>query len=227
MPAASASAEGTAPASRREITLTPTGESYLDAIDGRGVEALVGYWDPDAAAPPLELDPDLLRPDREDEEPTGDVATTTGFIALAVLLATLFAFFVLAGPRRVALESTGSATRPTGRRVSVNGQSADTPPSLEEAVAEADRRRALAMLAEAALIEAARQNGQRLGRAMTMRDALFRIPGAWRGRDALARLARAAEIAHFGGRSVSEDSFAEHLAEARRIFADAVEVPAR
>lgn len=209
-------------ASREDFTLTPSGEAYLESIARRGIEARVGYWDPSAAAPPLSLDPDLLDEEQDEEDESSFAGSTlgniVGVIALMVLIACFAAVFLLIGPRNVALTSTGSATRNTLRRRTATSTVEELPPSLELAVGEPDRRRALAILAEAAVIEAARQHNQRLGRAMTMRDALRRIPRDWAGYAPLATLTRAAEMAHFGGRPVSEEGFAEHLAFARSLF---------
>ena len=82
----------------------------------------------------------------------------------------------------------------------------------------ADRSEALNRLLAAALALAARAADLRLDPSWTVRDAMRHIPTSWPFRAELARLARDAELAHFGGRAVSEDQFEGHLRAMTPVF---------
>lgn len=89
---------------------------------------------------------------------------------------------------------------------------------LAEIAAMADRRAGLVRLLRHCLLHAADATDTRFARSDTERSALRRLPDKWAGRADLAGLLTAAELAHYGGRSVAEDEFARSLATAGRLL---------
>ncbi len=102
---------------------------------------------------------------------------------------------------------------------------------LEHNVEDLDKHNWLAKLAKsknyrAALIEMLRYSLLEGGRATntiylrsdTERDAFARLPKAWDKKDDLGELLKVTELAHYGGRDVSSDGFAEALKICRNIF---------
>lgn len=86
---------------------------------------------------------------------------------------------------------------------------------LARAAAMADRRAALVLLLRACLLQAAQATGTRLARSDTERRVLARLPRSFAALGALADLLRRTELAHYGGRAVSDDDFAASLGAAR------------
>ena len=93
------------------------------------------------------------------------------------------------------------------------------PASLLEQIADmTDRKAALVRLLRHCLLKAAEDTRTRLARADTEREAFSRLPG---DRSALSVILQAAELAHYGGRPVSDAGFAEALQAGRRILGGA------
>lgn len=89
---------------------------------------------------------------------------------------------------------------------------------LARAAAMADRRAALVLLLRACLLQAAAATGTRLARSDTERRVLARLPAAFAPRPALTELLARTELAHYGGRDVSEADFAASLRAARHLL---------
>lgn len=81
-----------------------------------------------------------------------------------------------------------------------------------------DRRKALILLTGHALERAANMNDLRIARSQTARDVLRILPRQWPHRDAVRTLVREAEIVHFGGRDIAEETWQACLTAARPIF---------
>jgi len=81
-----------------------------------------------------------------------------------------------------------------------------------------DRRAAMVRLLRHCLLSAAGATETRLARSDTERRALARLPEGFRLRPLLADLLARAELAHYGGREVSEADFAASLAAARALL---------
>lgn len=92
---------------------------------------------------------------------------------------------------------------------------------LEYLAAMKDRREALILLTSEALERAAATNGVTLARAQTARDVVRVLPRSWMHLAAVRKLVRETEIAHFGGRDVSEDTWQACLDAARPLFSAA------
>lgn len=82
----------------------------------------------------------------------------------------------------------------------------------------ADRRAAMVLLLRTSLMQAATTSGTRFARSDTERDALRRLPSAISGRSVLGDLLREAELAHYGGREVSQDLLDRCIDRARALI---------
>ena len=129
------------------------------------------------------------------------------------------AWLSLSGRVSVGLSDTADGARRKGPGdASDRGDRPETPRDLQAILAMSDPRQALIALTGVAFAAAARAHGLHLSRAWTLRDALRRMPRDWRHLSALSDLARAAELAHFGGRDVSAAEFEAHLAAIRPVL---------
>lgn len=81
-----------------------------------------------------------------------------------------------------------------------------------------DRGQAAAGLLRHSLLAAARETQVRLARADTERQAFDRLPARWRQYDGLKTLSKMAELAHYGGRPVSDEAFDQLARIARAIL---------
>ena len=95
------------------------------------------------------------------------------------------------------------------------------PKTLQEIIANPDRRAALMALAQYALARVVTSNGLRLQRSWTVRDALRRLPSEQSYLSQLRALVLAAERVHFGGRDVTEDEFKAHLNATQPLLTEA------
>ncbi|MEM6489967.1 MAG: hypothetical protein AAF677_17130 [Pseudomonadota bacterium] len=195
-------------------------DAYVETAEGRRNRLDVRYYDPEGGPPALSLDEGLL--DKPEEASSFDPDTrdfVLGAILVIVLGLAIWAVAALGGARATGFSTVSSGKRAGNAPLSPAAQRAtETPLDLSAIEAMADRRAALIALGRAALARAAMANDLRLGRSWTYRDALRRIPRGWRGYPALASIARASEIAHFGGRPVDEMAFRQHLELARGLF---------
>ena len=76
----------------------------------------------------------------------------------------------------------------------------------------------MVLLLRASLMQAATTTGTRFARSDTEREALRRLPPSILGRSVLGDLLREAELAHYGGREVSEDTLLRCIDRARALF---------
>ncbi|MEM6464508.1 MAG: hypothetical protein AAF724_21615 [Pseudomonadota bacterium] len=74
-----------------------------------------------------------------------------------------------------------------------------------------DRREALTRLLRYSLLSAGERCETRFARSDTEREAFARLPAGFRHHDALKTMLRDAELAHYGGRDVSEETFSRNL----------------
>ncbi len=82
---------------------------------------------------------------------------------------------------------------------------------IDRLAAMKDRREALARLLRHCLLAAGEMSDTRFARSDTERDAFARLPAGFQHHDALRALLRDSELAHYGGRPVSEDVFMRNL----------------
>lgn len=162
--------------------------------------------------------------------PAGDAARGRepllgGPVAMIVVFALLFgvaALWLRFGGSGMLLSGTpgeikAKATAPDGWRIADDAdlQAGDL---LAQIAAMPDRRAALVRLLRHCLLQAGHVSGTRFARSDTEREAFRRLPVAWSGRSGLSGILTATELAHYGGRPVSDDSFADSLTAARAIL---------
>lgn len=149
---------------------------------------------------------------------SGSVRLEGGW-APAVMIAVLLAVFLLwlrfggtgALLRREPREIKDSARPPASWQMGADEASLDAGSLMAQLRGMNDRRAALVRLLRHALMAAAQGSGTRFARADTEREAFARLPSGWRHHDALAAILRQAELAHYGGREVSDEAFARML----------------
>lgn len=89
---------------------------------------------------------------------------------------------------------------------------------LAQIAAMPDRRAAMVRLLRHCLLHAADASGTRLARSDTERRVLARLPEHYRTASVLPDLLRATELAHYGGRAVSDAELANSLSAARGLL---------
>lgn len=100
---------------------------------------------------------------------------------------------------------------PAGWQVTQQEQAMDGEALLDRLAAMKDRREALARLLRHCLLSAGALCDTRFARSDTERDAFARLPNNFKYHDALKTLLRDSELAHYGGRPVSEEMFAHNM----------------
>ncbi len=164
------------------------------------------------------------RPPPQQTDRRGDPALSgmTAWITVIVVVLILLALWLRFGGSGTLLAGTPKdirqkAAAPEGWRIS---QDRDVPIGdlLAQIAAMPDRRAAVVRLLRHCLLHAGAATDTRFARSDTEREALRRLPDGWAGRTGVARILTVAELAHYGGREVSEDAFAASLATARALF---------
>lgn len=84
-----------------------------------------------------------------------------------------------------------------------------------------DRTEALVYLLRYSLLAGARATNIRFARSDTERSAMARLPQSWKHHEALSALLIDAELAHYGGRSVSDDEFTRAMEIGKTILGGA------
>jgi hypothetical protein len=211
-----------APPSSRSAPTAPTedAQAFARAAAAHGIDAQVRYLDAEAPLPPIDGKITPPPPPSPEQPASGEGPSDTIIIAicLALLLAAAWAALRFGGARAASFARAPD----TGLRRRAAPPAPFQPPEaldLARIAAIPDRRAALEALWLAALARAAAAHDLTIARSWTARDALRRVPGAWPHHRALARIARAAELAHFGGRTVPEAKFHALLDAAAPIFA--------
>jgi hypothetical protein len=145
------------------------------------------------------------------------------WIMVIVLVVVLLALWLRFGGSGTLLAGTPKEIRqkpvaPDGWKMA---QDDDVPMAdlLAQIAAMPDRRAALVRLLRHCLLQAGAATDTRFARSDTEREALRRLPMGWSGRSGVSSILTATELAHYGGREVSEDAFAASLATARALFA--------
>jgi hypothetical protein len=210
-------------AAAQPLQIGPSGQAYLDAIDYRGIQTDVGYYDPSGALPQLETGqepPPKPKADAETYLPSWSwlriaflVVVTGVLIGLTVLILRNAGGFTLS-----LREDVQNSTRQ--RRVGGAGAPfvGGPPADLAAILAMQDRRRALVMLAQAALARATAANGVLLQPSWTMRDTLRHLPKVQPHLEALRTLVLFGERVLFGNRDVSEAEFQAQVETIRPVM---------
>lgn len=171
----------------------------------------------------LPLD-EAYRPPKDDLQRQTDPLITgpAAMIVVFVLLLVAAGLWLRYGGSGMLLSSTPrdlpqKTTAPDSWRIS-DDPNLTTGDLLAQIAAMTDRRAALVRLLRHCLLQAGIATDTRFARSDTEREAFRRLPETWMGRNGLSGILTMTELAHYGGRSVSEDSFAKSLAAARDIL---------
>jgi hypothetical protein len=203
-----------------EVPRPPAATAYTDAAAGAKVETDVTYarqvtgdlsegYDAPAAQGRRSSEP-LLRP----------TVSRGVMVALVVLLIVglLFLWLRFGGGGMLFARAPQDETprpAPDAWKAATAGDVAAPGDALARIAAMADRRAAMIELLRYSLQVAASRTSVRFARSDTEREALRRLPGSWPGFTMLRQLLRDTELAHYGGRPVTEDRFQQALTAAR------------
>lgn len=210
------------PPSELEAPRGDASVAYWQAVARHSIESDVAYFDPARPAP----NPDpgasaerlVNRQNRESIVFNGRGPFILVFVALCLTVVAFALAFGMKPRVGIASRSKGWLRTREPNEVAEEAHESAAVSSLEAISRMADRREALIALARIALSRSFETHGLLLGRSWTMRDAVTRIPPTWPHRDRLVEIALASEVAHFGGRTVSEDAFQRHLASTAAIL---------
>lgn len=159
-------------------------------------------------------------PDRRTAPQFGSLGVV---VVLVVLLTMLAAWLKFAGggvllARAPDQGKTAPQAAPAGWNVS-DADRLQGPEALLAAILRmADRRAATVKLLHHCLLKAGDETQTRFARADTEREAFRRLNSAWRQHGPLRDLLRQAELAHYGGREVTEADFAQLVDIGRSIL---------
>lgn len=175
----------------------------------------------------LRNDGRFVPPEKPVESSDYDPPSLSGNVGMVLVLAVVLAALALwlrfggggallsKGPGEIAPKPAAPQgwTLPDGAALPVGGDVFATIRAM------ADRRAAMVLLLRTSLMQAAATCGTRFARSDTERDALRRLPPSVLGRSVLGDLLREAELAHYGGREVSQDLLDRCIDRARAVFA--------
>ncbi|MEM9106837.1 MAG: hypothetical protein AAGC96_14380 [Pseudomonadota bacterium] len=201
--------------SRVEPPRTQSAETYLEAADAAGVNARATYVD--------KLSGTLLsdqairetrRIRREFSSPT--LGGSIGIVIVVVAVIGILLLWLKFGGSGTLLsrkprELKEKQEAPASWHINEQEQSMDGQALLNHLAAMKDRREALARLLRHCLLSAGEVSETRFARSDTEREAFARLPAGFRYRDALGKLLHDSELAHYGGRPVSEEMFTQNL----------------
>lgn len=212
-----------------QLDIGPSGKAYLEAV-GRRVNSDVGYFDPNAARPELDVKQPIDReiaPQKRHEDIWDVLADISPYVErwhvqliFWLLLAGLVYLIVRnSGGLNVSLRvAPRDAHRQSGAAPKPQADTPDVPQSLQAILGQKDRSLALIAMVHALLSHLSEQSGILRQRSWTARDTLRRLPGDQSYSAALRKMILASERAQFGNHSVSEEEFARHLAVARPLL---------
>ena len=149
----------------------------------------------------------------------GSVSTV---VIVLVLLAALLLWLRFGGAgmlmARAPVEQKKPVAAPEAWNITNDEQTRDPRSLIDQIAAMPDRAAALVRLLRHCLLTAAGETDTRLARADTERTAYRRLPQGWRAADPLKQILARAELAHYGGRPVSDADFAATLDLGRGIL---------
>ena len=210
-------------AAEEPLEIGASGEAYMSAIWGRGVDTMVRYFDPTRPAPSLDTREQPEPPKETDDAVEGEntARNLTTLVSVVVLGGIVLLVARNAGGISLAFGSNENATRNGGSRSGKPGaHDPRDPADLASIIAISDRRRAIIALAQSALAKAATAQGMLLQRSWTGRDVLHRVRSGTQHFSALRAVVLASERVHFGRRDISDDEFVGHVDGLRPLFAE-------
>lgn len=222
-----------APAQQRAV-IEKTAEPPLGAFSPKVEETLAADGSATEMTYVTELRGDLaegrteiakpeVRPAPEPQQITfsanGSVSTV---VIVLVLVAALLLWLRFGGAgmlmARAPIEQKKPVVAPEAWNISKDDQTGDPRSLIDQIAAMPDRAAALVRLLRHCLLTAAGETDTRLARADTERTAYRRLPQGWRAAGPLKQILGRAELAHYGGRPVSDEDFAAALDLGRGIL---------
>lgn len=218
--AMSAALSGPAFSDVSEPAATLAGKAYSEAAERGGVTHRITYMDPGES---IEHIVSSGNSTSRAAKPASQEAELPAFrrlvLAVSIGIALCCVAFIAFGGSRVKI-SLGR--RPDQDEAASEHQNTrNTPvalPDLESILAIPDRSAALVMLCQAGLAKALNGQGILPQRSWTARETLHHLPRQYPHRGALQSLVFASEQAQFGGREVSDEEFASHVGQVRRVW---------
>lgn len=206
--------------------ITESGTKYLRAIRMRGIDTEVAYFDPSRPSPSLETRHKIppVADETDQTNQTDNKASQNEKMVIYAICGVILAFglyFVVKFGGATALTFRSQAANPTRKDAAHSdllGEMAQSEPDLRSIIAQPDRRIALVQLMLLTLRRAATDTDLRIQQSWTVRDALRHLPKTWPYLDVLQQISKAAELARFGGRDVTEAEFKAHLQNVRPVF---------
>lgn len=198
-----------------------TAERYLEAARAQRLETRAEYLS-DLGSLSLTGDNRRIEPRRRD--PGVKLEGGTGAVILVVVLLALLLLFLRFGGTGTLLSRTPkdkdgkTIDAPESWKIDADEAATDQQSLLAQLRAMPDRRAALVRLLRHVLLAAGTACETRFARSDTEREAFARLPGDWKYRGTLADILKAAELAHYGGREVSDDGFEEALSQGATIL---------
>lgn len=187
------------------------GQALAQTLQREGIAHELTY-----AASALDIaKPKPVPPPAEARSTGGDASV---FWVLGAVAVALLVWLRFGGAGVLTRRAPGEGTAP---QVPAHWQvEADVAPAslLDQIAAMEDRSAALVRLLRHCLLKSAQATGTRLARSDTEREAFARLPG---DKSALQVILQAAELAHYGGRPVSDAGFAAALAAGRGLLGGA------
>ena len=152
--------------------------------------------------------------------PSSGPVSTVLVIAILVALLLLFLRYGGAGTllSRTPEVQKKPAQAPEAWNITAEDQTGDPRSLIDQIAAMQDRAAAMVRLLRHCLLTAATETDTRLARADTERSAFRRLPSGWRQQAALQQILRRAELAHYGGRPVTEAQFTDAITAGRAIL---------
>lgn len=191
------------------------GEAYTKLVSSFRTDTRMTYADKisgDLSDRAAKTDPIRERSDRLRMDGTGAGLWVVILGVLAVLA--LWLKFGGAGvllARKVDDIVETNDTAPESWKISSEEAARDPRSLLEQIAAMPNKTEAMVRLLRHCLLAAGDASDTRFARADTEREAFRRLPQSWTHHAILAHLLRDAELAHYGGRPVTDDMFAMAL----------------
>ncbi len=177
-----------------------SGETYLDAVDGSGLQTDIDYRSAVSKADdpePISNFDGFFNPG----ETTGWVILALMGIAIAIIVyRSRYALAELGGPRRgKAFPQQSAPDRPEPTAIDHS--------LVERLRAEPDPREGLRIVLQRFLALAAQENSVTVKRSLTTREIMQRLPGGFSHRHALETLASEVEHVVFGGQTIDNERY--------------------
>lgn len=214
LPARAQEGERFSVTSRVDPPRTETSSAYSEAAGKAGIDTDAVYADELSGS--LSSGQAIRERPRRREVSVPAVDGTFGVVLAVVAIVVIILLWLKFGGSGMLLSGKPKDVKkkqdaPTGWNIADQERDLDGNALLAQLSAMKDRREALARLLRHCLLTAGELSDTRFARSDTEREAFARLPTGFKYRDALKTLLRDSELAHYGGRAVSEEMFAHNM----------------